>query len=86
MTMASPGRFDAGELEAFATSLLRHAGHDDDKAGAVAGILVVGDLLGHDTHGLQLLPTYLAELEAWRMTEAHAHTFQWRGSPFLMSG
>jgi LDH2 family malate/lactate/ureidoglycolate dehydrogenase len=68
MTTASTARFDANELERFATLLLRHAGLDDDKAGAVASVLVEGDLLGHDTHGLQLLPTYLAELGAGRMT------------------
>ena len=36
MTTASPARFDATELERFATLLLRHAGLDHDKAGANA--------------------------------------------------
>ena len=34
---------------------------------AVAGILVEGDLLGHTTHGLQLLPGYLKEVESGSM-------------------
>ena len=33
-----------------------------DKAAAVAEILVEGDLLGHTTHGLQLLAPYLSDL------------------------
>jgi L-lactate dehydrogenase len=43
--------------------LLAGAGLDLDKAITVAGILVEGDLLGHTTHGLQLLGPYLTELE-----------------------
>jgi L-lactate dehydrogenase len=38
------------------------------KAAAVADVLVEGDLLGHTTHGLQLLPLYLAEIEKQQMT------------------
>ena len=40
------------------------------KAGAVADVLVEGDLLGHTTHGLLLLPLYLAEIEREQMTLA----------------
>lgn len=63
-----PPRFPAGALERFAADLLVRAGMPPDKAADVASILVEGDLLGHDTHGLQLLPTYLAEIEAGRLT------------------
>jgi L-lactate dehydrogenase len=38
-----------------------------DRAGDVAAILVEGDLLGHVTHGLALLPTYLREIETGSM-------------------
>jgi L-lactate dehydrogenase len=34
-----------------------------DKAGDVANVRVDGDLMGHTTHGLQLLPPYLGEIE-----------------------
>ena len=63
----SPTRYDAGDLTAFATGLLTSAGLNGDKAGAVAAILVEGDLLGHSTHGLALLPSYLGELESGAM-------------------
>jgi 3-oxoacyl-[acyl-carrier protein] reductase len=43
------------------------AGLDEPLARDVADVLVEGDLLGHDTHGLALLAAYLAELEAGRM-------------------
>lgn len=51
----------------FARALLVNSGLDDAKASAVAEILVEGDLMGHDTHGLGLLGPYLDELAAGRM-------------------
>ena len=49
-------RYPARELIEFATALLRSSGLDSDKSGIVAEILTEGDLLGHTTHGLALLP------------------------------
>jgi LDH2 family malate/lactate/ureidoglycolate dehydrogenase len=63
-------RFAATELTTFATDLLKAAGLDADKAHVVAGILVEGDLLGHTTHGLQLLARYLDELEKGSMAKS----------------
>jgi L-lactate dehydrogenase len=65
-----PDRFAATELTTFATALLKSAGLDADKAQVVAGILVEGDLLGHTTHGLQLLAPYLGEVEKGSMTKS----------------
>ena len=56
--------YPADSLTGFATSLLCAAGLTSDKAEAVAQILVEGDLIGHNTHGLALLGPYLAELES----------------------
>jgi LDH2 family malate/lactate/ureidoglycolate dehydrogenase len=66
MTQPTP-RYDASGLHNFARDLLLAAGMPGDKAEAVAGILVEGDLLGHTTHGLQLLPGYLKEVESGSM-------------------
>lgn len=55
-------RIPAARLVDFARSLLLAAGMPADKAEAVATVLVDGDLMGHTTHGLQLLPSYLAEI------------------------
>ena len=52
-------RYDAAELTDFAAHLFVRAGLDADKARVTAEILVEGDLLGHTTHGLALLPAYL---------------------------
>jgi LDH2 family malate/lactate/ureidoglycolate dehydrogenase len=52
----------------FAQQLLTNAGLPEEKADAVAQILVEGDLMGHDTHGLALLAPYLGELERGTMT------------------
>jgi LDH2 family malate/lactate/ureidoglycolate dehydrogenase len=65
-----PPRYLAPELIAFAVSLLGKAGLEAEKARAVAEVLVEGDLLGHTTHGLALLPGYLAEIEKGSMTKS----------------
>ena len=59
----SSKRFSAQALREFATDLLDATGMDNDKSSVIAEVLVEGDLLGHDTHGLQLLPLYLADIE-----------------------
>jgi L-lactate dehydrogenase len=60
----------AAELTAFADALLARAGLEKEKAAAVAEILVEGDLLGHTTHGLALLPGYLADIEKGGMAKS----------------
>ena len=55
------------DLLDYAQSLLTAAGLEHDKARAVAEVLVEGDLMGHNTHGLALLPGYLGELQAGTM-------------------
>jgi L-lactate dehydrogenase len=62
-------RFSAPDLVAYAEALLGGAGLERAKAAAVAEVLVEGDLLGHTTHGLQLLAAYLAEIEKGAMTK-----------------
>ncbi len=60
-------RYPADALRGFAFALLVRAGLAEDRARAVADVLVEGDLLGHDTHGLALLAPYLAEIERGAM-------------------
>lgn len=59
--------YDVQEMTQFSTALLVAAGLDEEKARAVAEILVEGDLMGHTTHGLQLLSPYLGEIQSGRM-------------------
>lgn len=60
-------RHSCAALEVFARTLLERLGVDRDKAATVATVLVEGDLLGHDTHGLALLAPYLSELASGSM-------------------
>jgi LDH2 family malate/lactate/ureidoglycolate dehydrogenase len=61
-TAATEIRYVAERLQAFAVALLAAAGVRDDVAHGVASVLLDGDLMGHTTHGLQLLPGYLDAL------------------------
>jgi LDH2 family malate/lactate/ureidoglycolate dehydrogenase len=65
---AASHRYDAAAMRRFAQALLQRAGLPADRAFAVADVLVEGDELGHDTHGLQLLPAYLADIVGGGMT------------------
>ena len=56
------------ELTALADSLLRAAGMEREKARAVAGLLVLTDMMGRSTHGLAQCSPYLEELATGRMT------------------
>jgi LDH2 family malate/lactate/ureidoglycolate dehydrogenase len=66
-SLHTPARVSAQALTAFAKEALERAGMPPVKATAVAEVLVEGDLLGHTTHGVQLLPLYLAEIETRQM-------------------
>jgi LDH2 family malate/lactate/ureidoglycolate dehydrogenase len=63
-------RYAAPALVEFAAALLLRAGLESEKARDTAEVLVEGDLLGHDTHGLGLLALYLAEIEKGSMTKS----------------
>ena len=65
--------YNAHDLETWAGLLLAAAGLDSSLARVVAKALVEGDLLGHDTHGLALLPGYLKEIEQGSMARAGSH-------------
>ena len=65
------------DLTTFAHQLLTQSGLDDDKAHAVADILVDGDLMGHTTHGLAQLGPYLGEIEKGGMRKS--------GEPMLVA-
>jgi len=55
-------RFPASALVDVAGELLVRAGMRHDAAATTAELLVEADMMGHDTHGLQLLPGYLRAL------------------------
>lgn len=67
-------RYSTSSLLGYATNLLSHAGLDLPMASDVAAILVDGDLLGHTTHGLQLLAPYLREIDTGGMLKSGTAT------------
>jgi LDH2 family malate/lactate/ureidoglycolate dehydrogenase len=69
--------YNAQKLINYATQMLCASGAEQTIAEVVAKTLVEGDLLGHDTHGLALLASYLKELENSSMRGA--------GSPIVLS-
>ncbi len=60
----------ATALRTYAAALLQAAGLAPDRAEVVAEVLVEGDLLGHDTHGLAQLAGYLGALVNGSMAAA----------------
>lgn len=83
MTAAHP----ADTLRTYAAALLRAAALAPDRAEVVADVLVEGDLLGHDTHGLAQLPGYLGALAAGTMAAAgEPSTASDRGAAILWDG
>jgi len=60
-------RHDVRRLNRFAARLFEKAGMPADRAARVAALLIDADMMGHDTHGLNLAPQYLAALTAGEM-------------------
>lgn len=84
------------DLHQFTIKLLEACGLNEERADIVAETLIQGDLMGHTTHGLALLPVYLKELESGGMRKAgypevlqdHGASFSWDGQylpgPYLV--
>lgn len=80
-------RYAAELLCTFAQRLLAAAGLPAERAQTVADTLLAGDLLGHTTHGLALLPAYIAALERGEMTrEGEPETIRDTGAALTWNG
>ncbi len=78
---------DHQRLLGYATALLQASGLGADRARLVAETLLEGDLMGHTTHGLALLPGYLTELASGSMrAEGEPETVSDRGGAILLDG
>lgn len=60
-------RHDVRRLTRFVASLFEKSGMPEDRSRTVATLLIDADMMGHDTHGLNLAPQYLAALAAGEM-------------------
>ena len=65
-------RYAAQALIDYAEALFAGAGMEADKAALVSPLMVEADLMGHTTHGLQLVGAYLAALADGSMTATGA--------------
>jgi LDH2 family malate/lactate/ureidoglycolate dehydrogenase len=85
-TDSSP-RYRAAELVTFATRLLAGAGLHEERARVVAEVLVDADLLGHTTHGLDMLARYLREIDTGSMARTgEPQTLRDHGSALVWDG
>ena len=74
-------------LQQFGLALLSAAGLAEDRSAIVIEALIEGDLLGHTTHGLALLPAYLGALQKDTLEKQgepeviadHGSAFTWEG-------
>jgi LDH2 family malate/lactate/ureidoglycolate dehydrogenase len=80
-------RYEIGELERFAGTLLATAGLEADKAATTARLLVAADAMGHTTHGLAQLADYLVEIESGAMrTHGEPTVLSDRGAALVWDG
>ena len=80
-------RYSAEDLRKYGTDLLIAGGMAADKALTVSRILVEADLLGHTTHGLQLVVPYCAALKNETLpSEGEAELLKDTGSTMLWDG
>ena len=78
---------DETRLLDYARGLLRAAGLAEGRAGIVARTLLDGDMMGHTTHGLALLPGYLDALTNGSMrAEGEAEVVRDGGGTVLLDG
>ena len=81
------GTFGEAALREYAAALLSASGLAAERAEVVAEVLVQGDMLGHTTHGLALLPGYLAEIAGGRMAvSGEAEVVTDHGGTVLLDG
>lgn len=74
-------------LTDFAESMLTRAGMEADKAKATAAILVEGDMIGHETHGVSLLHWYVEALEDGSLARSGTYdVINDRGAAFVWDG
>jgi LDH2 family malate/lactate/ureidoglycolate dehydrogenase len=80
-------RHSAQQLFDFTLILLKKAGLNGQKAQITAETLLEADLLGHRTHGLQLLEPYLAEIEKGTMrAKGQPKTLSDKGAVVVWNG
>src|ERR1044072_8239345 len=74
-------------LTQFAEQILTGAGMEPDKAETTAAVLVEGDMIGHETHGVSLLNWYVEALEDGSLAKSGSYeVVNDRGAAFVWDG
>ncbi|ASS58680.1 Ldh family oxidoreductase (plasmid) [Rhizobium leguminosarum] len=74
-------------LTQFAEQILTRAGMEPDKAETTAAVLVEGDMIGHETHGVSLLNWYVEALEDGSLAKSGSYeVVNDRGAAFVWDG
>ncbi|MGA1370400.1 MAG: malate/lactate/ureidoglycolate dehydrogenase [Pseudomonadales bacterium] len=77
----------AGELRRFVTAIFEQTGASAEVAGAVADHLVEANLKGHDSHGVGMIPAYVANIRAGHLdVAAHGRVTRDSGAVLLVDG
>ena len=80
-------KIDDKALRNFATAIIGAAGSEAAEARAVADHLVEANLKGHDSHGVGMIPTYVANVRAGRLhPNRHAVLISEQGSIAVFDG
>ena len=87
MNDTSSPLYNAADLVLFSTRLFEAAGMPEERAAIVGSLLVEADLMGHDTHGLQLAGAYLGSIDGGLMTvQGEPETLSDRGAVITWDG
>lgn len=87
MQVLSPMTISHQKLESFAERILLASGVDEPKAKLVAHSLIAANLRGVDSHGLQLLPFYVEQMEHGNINvAAEGHIASHSGTCMIYDG
>ena len=82
-----PVTISADKLTALLTTMCLRSGSDQAEAEAVARNLVEANLMRHDSHGVGLIPRYIAHAKDGRVTiDGHASVLSDHGAMLLLDG
>jgi len=78
---------DHEQLTHFVTRIFVSAGSNEAVAAEVAEHLVMANLKGHDSHGVGMVPSYVANIAAGHLNvDAHAEVIRDKGAVLLVDG
>lgn len=85
--MSTEHRIDRQYLEQFVQAIWRHAGSTEREAALVADHLVQANLAGHDSHGVGMIPSYMASLAQGHLQlNVHAQVVRDAGAVLTIDG